>query len=299
MSSDWDERVVSSQDHWTCVKSSISRRTILESDLVLTSMGIETRIDRRLFEWRLMTMMPMATQARIQLDLYYKENRQQSRPHEIYPTLGGGVKGVVAYLTVIWLFYIMDSAGVLGGGHVGALSTQAVSNGAWWLTLTALTLHADLTHILANSASGSLFGFVAARYLGDGFAWFLIVLCGALGNLLNAWIRDDAFYAIGASTAVFAAAGIVCGYTWRKSYVRGASARFNYLPIAGAIFLFVFMGMEGANTDVLGHLCGLVVGLLGGIFVGGKDLKKLGSVGQKISTFSTIALIVIAWVFAL
>ena len=296
MSSDWyqDDR---SPERWTCVKSSVSRRSILESDLVLTSMGIETRIERRLFEWRLLTLEALATHARVQLDLYYKENKQRQRPYTIYPTLGAGYYGAAVYLSVIWLFFLIDQANFIG--RTGVLSAAAVDQGAWWLTVTALTLHANLSHIVANSVTGALFGYATGRYLGDGFAWFLILVSGALGNLLNAWMRPDTFYAIGASTACFAAAGVLCGFTWRKSFVKGASARFNYLPIAGAIALFVFMGMEGENTDVVGHLMGLAVGLGVGALVGSYDVRRLGSSGQKLSAVAAVGLLVVSWVFAL
>ncbi|MCE2406350.1 MAG: rhomboid family intramembrane serine protease, partial [Pseudomonadales bacterium] len=187
------------------MKSSVSRRSILESELVLTSMGIETRIERRLFEWRLLTLEALATHARIQLDLYYKENKRRQRPYTIYPTLGAGYYGALSYLAVIWLFFLIDNANFIG--RSGVLSAAAVNDGAWWLTVTALTLHANISHIVANSVTGALFGFATGRYLGDGFAWFLILVSGAFGNLLNAWVRPDTFYAIGASTACFAAAG--------------------------------------------------------------------------------------------
>ena len=298
MSSDWYGDTESS-DRWTCVKSSVSRRAILESDLVLTSMGIDTRIERRMFEWRLLTLVAMASHARNQLDLYYKENKQRQRPLVLYPTMGKGYIGALAYLFVIWLFFLLDNLGLLGGMRSGVLSAAAVDEGAWWLTITALTLHADIGHIMANSVSGGLFGYVAGRYLGDGFAWFLILASGALGNLLNAWVRPDTFFAIGASTACFAAAGLVCGFTWRKSFVKGASARLNYMPIVGAIALFVFMGMEGENTDVVGHLMGLTVGLLVGALVGGYDVRRLGQSGQKLSAILAIATLLAAWMLAL
>ena len=296
MSSDWYPDGQSSE-RWTCVKSSVSRRSILESDLVLTSMGIETRIERRLFEWRLLTLDALATHARVQLDLYYKENKQRQRPYTIYPTLGAGYYGALVYLCVIWLFFLIDQANLIG--RSGVLSAAAVDDGAWWLTVTALTLHANLSHIVANSVTGALFGYATGRYLGDGFAWFLILVSGAFGNLLNALMRPDTFYAIGASTACFAAAGVLCGFTWRKSFVKGASARFNYLPIVGAIALFVFMGMEGENTDVVGHLMGLAVGLGVGALVGSYDIRRLGSSGQKLSAIAAIGLLTISWVFAL
>lgn len=296
MSSDWTQGE-ESRERWTCVKSSVSRRSILESDLVLTSMGIETRIERRMFEWRLLTLEALATHARVQLDLYYKENKQRQRPFTLYPTLGVGYYGAVVYLAVIWLVFLIDQANFIG--RTGVLSAAAVDQGAWWLTVTALTLHANLSHIVANSVTGALFGYATGRYLGDGFAWFLILISGALGNLLNAWMRPDTFYAIGASTACFAAAGVLCGFTWRKSFVKGASARFNYLPIAGAIALFVFMGMEGENTDVVGHLMGLAVGLGVGALIGGYDVRRLGSSGQKLSAIAAIGLLIVSWIFAL
>lgn len=295
MPADWNEPG-DPEDRWTCVKSSVRRSVVLESELVLQAMGINTRIERRLFEWRLLTLTPLATHARIQLDLYYKENRQQTRPHDVFPQVGKGYVGLCWYLAIIWLFFIMQ--GLSNIKDLGLMATFDVRQGAWWLTITPLMLHADLGHIVANSVSGSLFGYATGRYLGDRFAWLLIVLCGGIANWISSYIQGNIFV-IGASTACFAAAGLLCGYSWRKGFIKGASARHNYLPIAGAIALFVFMGMEGENTDVIGHLCGLVVGLCMGIAVGRFDVRRLGKSGQQLSGILTLALIGVCWMFAI
>ena len=282
-------------DDWTSVKSSVSRKTILEADLVLNSMGISTRVEKGLFEWRLLTRSGVASHARFQLDLYYRENKDVPREHEVLPTLGGGFLGVGIYLAVLWLFFLIDHSGMIVGFGTGALLPSAVQDGAWWLTITALTLHVDLAHIVANSVSGGFFGYILSRYLGNGFAWLMMLVCGAIGNFFNAWIRSEDVYVLGASTACFAGAGLIAGFVWRKSFIRGASVRLNYLPIAAAVGIFIFMGVSGEGTDVLGHLMGLVAGLVGGAILGLTDLRRLGKSGQKVSAYLCIVILVGAW----
>lgn len=294
MPADWNEPGDPPKE-WTCVKSSVRRGAVLESELVLQSMGINTRIERRLFEWRLLTLTPLATHARIQLDLYYKENRHQDRPHAVFPQIGKGYIGVCCYLAIIWVFFLYQ--GISDIKEIGLMSTVDVRQGAWFLTITPLMLHADVAHIVANSVSGSLFGFAVGRFLGDRFAWLLIVLSAGIANWISSHIQED-IYVIGASTACFAAAGLLCGYSWRRGYVEGASVRLNYLPIVGAIALFVFMGMDGENTDVIGHFCGLAVGLCMGILVSRFDIRRLGKLGQQWSGWITLIFIGLCWSFA-
>src|SRR3954454_13683406 len=92
----------------------------------------------------------------------------------------------------------------------GADGDAIVRRGEWWRTVTALTLHADLAHLLANMLTGLTFAaFLEARW-GTGFTWLLIVLSGAVGNLVNSWgYRGEAHFSLGASTAVFGALGLL------------------------------------------------------------------------------------------
>ena len=40
-------------------------------------------------------------------------------------------------------------------------------------------------------SSDLLFGLFVGRYLGSGFGWLLVLISGALGNALNAWLRSE------------------------------------------------------------------------------------------------------------
>ncbi|MCE1226661.1 MAG: hypothetical protein LWW87_09280 [Geobacteraceae bacterium] len=48
--------------------------------------------------------------------------------------------------------------------------------------MTALTLHADLQHLLGNLTIGGLFVFLLCRETGTGLSWFLLLAAGGLGQ---------------------------------------------------------------------------------------------------------------------
>ena len=59
---------------------------------------------------------------------------------------------------------------VEGGGHSGS---WVVVRGEWWRAFTALTLHADAGHLMANLLFGVLFAYPAAQLVGVGVAWLV------------------------------------------------------------------------------------------------------------------------------
>ena len=54
------------------------------------------------------------------------------------------------------------------------LVSSEVLDGQWWRTITALTLHSGLAHLISNLVFGCAFGGLAAHSLGSGLAWFSI-----------------------------------------------------------------------------------------------------------------------------
>ena len=93
----------------------------------------------------------------------------------------------------------------------GASSSIALmKDGEWWRPFTALFLHADLGHLLGNLASGALFGMLVSKSIGPLKAWAMILLSGAVGNLITSAVTfPEPFTSIGASTAVFGALAIL------------------------------------------------------------------------------------------
>jgi membrane associated rhomboid family serine protease len=93
--------------------------------------------------------------------------------------------------------------------------------------------------------------------------WLLILASGISGNLINAYVYGYGHSAIGASTAVFGALGLLSSYQLLKK-IRMPGARFQVLlPLGAGLALLAFTG-SSSHTDIMAHL----FGFLSGVFVG-------------------------------
>jgi membrane associated rhomboid family serine protease len=162
--------------------------------------------------------------------------------------------------------------------------------------VTALTLHLDAGHITANLVFGAVFGFLAGQALGGGVAWLAIVVAGGLGNFINAFVQAPTHSSIGASTAVFAALGVIVSHAlhhWRA--VREKPLR-RWSPLIGGVLLLAYTGSGGERTDIVAHLTGFMAGLVIG-WAGSRLPRRwlANIIVQKWAGVATIALIVAAW----
>jgi membrane associated rhomboid family serine protease len=69
--------------------------------------------------------------------------------------------------------------------------------------------------------------------------------------------------AIGASTAVFAALGLLAALAWRQQAALWRGLR-RWRPIAAAVMLLALLGIGGERIDVGGHIAGLAAGFVAG-----------------------------------
>ncbi len=244
---------------------------------------------------------------RVELATYETERRDRPLPPAAEPpappleTFSLYIAGLL--MSIFWLTQNLLPPGWLDRGE--ASSIRIIRHGEWWRTLTALTLHGDIAHLVTNMATGLLFAALLLSPLGAGFAWLAIVLSGALGNLMNA-----AFYArethdsIGASTAVFGALGLLVG---GEFYARFASAHTRtrwqlVLPIGAGLAFLAYLGVGDGHDqiDFMAHLWGFLAGILLGLCAGFFQLKKRASPAlQTIAALTAPAMLVLAWSFAL
>jgi len=279
--------------------STPTRKQCREAALVLQSVGLHGKMVRRRGEWTVIVRQSDFEAAERHWSSYCQENPPADpHPDEQVPLFGGAWHAVVAYLLVLMTFATLSFRGFAGYDWFTAGQMQAgrVLQGELWRVVTALTLHADGTHLVSNLAFGAIFGLLAGRILGGGLAWLVIVLAGALGNAMNAIVQGDAHTSIGASTSVFAALGVLVSHALipRTSTPQSRLRRFS--PLVGGVVLLAMMGLEGERTDVSAHVTGFLAGLvLGGLGCRLPTRWLAGTVVQWTSGLAAIIVILTAW----
>ena len=279
------------------------RRECFESRLVLNSAGILSEAVHRDGWWWLIVGVDTLSVARDELAAYQQENlEQRKQPSVTIPLYGGAVFGVFAYAAVIILVELLAEAKSLGFDwpSTGHMNAGRVMGGELWRVVTALTLHVDFGHLASNLVFGAVFGLLAGRILGGGVAWLVIVLAGSLGNLMNAMVQASEHTSIGASTAVFAALGVLVAHALRpRANVQEKSFK-RWAPLIAGVILLGYTGVGDERTDVLAHLTGFLAGLLLG-WIGCRlpDDWLARPAIQKCSGAAAITVVTAAWIVGL
>ena len=252
------------------LKRARSRHELEEAALVLRAVGIihEVILDEGLPA--LVVPRCQFETAHEELTHYEAENfadtsTLKSRPRR---TLISVWPGLIAYASVL-LFVFIEQVGTVDSPAAlrGRLDANAFLDGEWWRCITALTLHVDTPHLAGNMLFGAAFGALLAQLLGNGVGWGAILVCGALGNALDALIQPLGHVSMGASTAVFSALGIMTALSLRlHAELRDGRIR-RWAPLVMGITLLGLLGTGGTRTDVPAHVLGFATGILFGAWL--------------------------------
>ncbi len=289
-------------DERTIVFDSGDRQACSDRALVLLSLKIPYAILSDNSRYRLVVPVEFGEKAKFEIWQYDIENRPVPRPKpRLVPDFQNAVPGVVIYIAIVWLVAWLAGESVLNKDWVsaGRVDGELIRQGEWWRTLTALTLHGGFRHLAGNIGFGILFGILAGRLFGSGLTWLCVVLASGLANTLNTLLLAPDHRSIGASTAVFAALGLIAGFVWRAKLMAQDRWAYRLGPIIGGIALLAYTGTGGPDTDIGAHLAGFVCGFGFGMFL--TLLPKIPSSHQfqLICGTSAVAIVVIAWVIAL
>ncbi len=143
--------------------------------------------------------------------------------------------------------------------EVGSADSTLILAGELWRSVTALCLHADVGHVVANALFGALFLTAVSTGFGPGLGIALTLLAGAAGNVANAIFQGTDHVSVGASTAVFGAVGLLAGRAAADRLRKGGNRVAIWIPAAAGLALIAMLG-TGARTDIWAHLLGFLMG---------------------------------------
>ncbi|MEW6160772.1 MAG: rhomboid family intramembrane serine protease [Verrucomicrobiota bacterium] len=239
-----------------------SKRQAMDWSLVLASQEIPTTISWSDLEgWTLVVEPTDHARAMEAIRLFRLENRGWGwQQHLAWPDVHFHL-GSLFWCLGIWAAYVLSGAGDFIPRAV--MSSAAVTHGEWWRLFTAMLLHADHSHFVANAVIGFiLLGLAMAQY-GPGPALCLAWLAGAFGNLCGYLLYPTPYQGVGASGMVMGALGLLAATSlsyWRHNQMPGSYAL--RAAIAGGM-LFMLLGLD-PSSDVVAHLGGFLGGMLFG-----------------------------------
>ena len=282
------------------VISAFSKRQVMDWSLVLASQEIpSTIIETEETGWGLLVEPQDYERALNSIRQYRLENRKwgwrQPLPWS-EATFHWGASVWCVFLGVMHWLSITD---LQVFRSAGAFKTDLVVHGQWWRTFTAILLHADMAHLLANTTIGLvLFGLAMARY-GAGLGLLAAYLAGAAGNLAGLMLYPTVYTGMGASGMVMGALGLIsvpAGLHWRRH--PRAFRQLTQAVFAG-LFLFLLWGVNPAS-DVIAHAGGFICGALFAAALGRMSVGVLqGHLVQVVSWMIFLGLLILTTWLAL
>jgi len=205
--------------------------------------------------------------ARASLAAYDEENRPEVKAP--VAAIGRASIGVGVAVSVLLLaFFVVTGSRAAGAAWFehGSASAALILQGEVWRAVTALTLHADLAHVLGNAVACLVLIPPVSQALGVGTGLWVLLLAGAVGNTLTAVVHGPPHDSVGASTMTFGAIGVLAGHALIARWRAPTTGRRAWVIIVASLVLLAMLGTaEGA--DILGHVFGLLAGALLGLAV--------------------------------
>ncbi len=236
----------------------------------------------------------------------WQSERSVKAPPEFLATFASASKGEILLAIASAFSLVAFHLGLERAGRLedfidrGENQAALVLAGELGRTVTALTLHADLTHAVGNGLFGAFFLAALAGRVGLGLALACFVVTGTLGNLADALYYRASHSSIGASTGVFGLVGVLAGLAaWRRHQLATRN-RGAWVALGAGLAIVAMLGGAGPKIDLAAHLFGLAAGSLAGLALAYPLARRPrpGRAAQSAATVFGAAWIALAWHFA-
>jgi rhomboid protease GluP len=221
------------------------------------------------------------------------EARPEERSWDWYP-------GVSVAALLLLFFELAGPRSTLPGPWFerGQLDAALTFGAEPWRALTALTLHADVAHLLPNLLACTILIGAVCTELGPGLGILLVLVAGTAGNGATAWWEAPGFASVGASTAVFGALGLLGVFHAMRSFQPKLLLRALF-PLFASVMFFMRFGLGEQTAGIASHLFGLLAGVVTGAVVRPWLRQPPGARGQWLASGLAAMLILVAWGLAL
>jgi rhomboid protease GluP len=267
--------------------------------LVLSSTGISHHVRKRGYGWEIRVKDTDYEKAVIAVEQYLKENPEiQKTEDPLYYKYQSTYTGIWVSILLI-AFHVAMTISDNSDVFIKTYGSSAfhILHGELYRSVTSLMLHADPVHLMGNIAGIAIFGTAVCTIMGWGMGWFMVLVTGMVGNLMNALLYESGHISVGASTSIFGAIGILSAHQFFKKFNRSGQNMKAFLPLACGLALLGILG-SGANSDVMAHLfgfsAGIVLGTLYSLFVKHQIIKEF----QAGFLLLTVCLLALAWIKA-
>lgn len=160
----------------------------------------------------------------------------------------------------------------------GAKFNPLIVEGQVWRLLTSIFLHIGLMHLLFNSYALFRLGTDVERAFGSDRFLVLYLLSGASGSLLS--FAFNPHLSAGASGAIFGLIGAMGAHLFRHREAFGRLGQQRLWDVIGVALYNLVFGFITPGIDNLGHLGGLVSGVVLGWLIGPRYSVVLTAEGQ-------------------
>ena len=279
----------------TAVRITPSAHRAEEWATVLAASGIRHRLALAATGWAVVVAGNDSARASAALAAYDEENRREVRV--VAPAIGRDSLGLgVAVAALLLSFFALTGPRAAGGAWFdrGSASAARILQGEFWRTITAITLHADLAHVLGNVTACVVLVPPVSQALGPGTGLWVLLLSGAAGNALTALVHGAPYSSVGTSTLTFGAIGVLTAQALVARWRGRPTRRRLWVVIVASLVLLAMLG-TAKGADILGHVFGLLAGAVLGLVAG---LARPRSVTPPIEwalVVAAMALVVACW----